>query len=43
MALMMGKLARYDVCDETWADFNRSKGIYESRPHSPTTSMCHPT
>lgn len=29
-ALMSGKLARYDVYDETRADFSRWKGIYET-------------
>jgi hypothetical protein len=29
-ALMTGKLARYDACDETRADFSRWKGTYET-------------
>lgn len=29
-ALMSGKLARYDECKETRADFSRWKGIYET-------------
>ena len=29
-ALMSGKLARYDVYDETRSDFSRWKGIYET-------------
>ena len=29
-ALLSGKLARYDVFDETRADFSRWKGIYET-------------
>lgn len=29
-ALMAGKLAEYDVYDETRADFSRWKGIYET-------------
>jgi hypothetical protein len=30
VALMEGKLARYDEYDETRADFSRWKGIYET-------------
>ncbi len=30
MALMAGKLARYDEYDESRADFSRWKGIYET-------------
>ncbi|MGH7456810.1 MAG: hypothetical protein ACRENG_36005 [bacterium] len=30
MALMAGKLARYDQYDESRADFSRWKGIYET-------------
>ncbi len=30
LALMSGKLARYDSYDETRADFSRWKGVYET-------------